>query len=318
MRRRLSKPAIFHFVLHLIAASFLASIIVVLFFQWWVFDLFSHFRIQYVLGGFLILPALLWLKKYWVAAVVMVAIIFHSFALWPYLQGSRVMASLDEPEHLTLLFANIYYKSPDFEKIVELLTLEKPDVIVFAELSEKDYLVLKPIIEKEYPFSHYEEGEGAYDISYFSKNKPENVEIPQFSENDPSILLEYEWNGEIINILGIHPHSPMAAESTKVRDKHLKASLEYASKINGQVVVMGDFNISQFSPKFSKLVRKYGFIDTQLEFGLQPSWHADNAPIFRIPIDQVLVSEEVEVYDRYVGQPTGSDHLPVIVKVGVQ
>jgi endonuclease/exonuclease/phosphatase (EEP) superfamily protein YafD len=271
-----------------------------------------------VLIGFLILPGLLWLKKYWVAAVVFVAVIFHSIALWPYLQGSRVMASLEEPEHLTLMFANIYYKSPDFKKIQDILHIEDPEVVFFAELPEKDYHALKALIEKEYPYSEYEEGQDAYDISYFSKHEPETIEIPEFSENDPSIYLKYNWEGKKLNILGMHPHSPMAAEATAARDKHLNAALEYASKLGSNTIILGDFNISQFSPKFPKLLEEYGLVDTQLEFGLQPSWHADKAPIFRIPIDQVLVSKDVEVYDRYLGQPTGSDHLPVIVKIEVQ
>lgn len=318
MRRRLSKPAIFQFVLHVIAASFLASIIVVVFSQWWVFDLFSHFRIQYVLLGFLILPILLWLKRYWIALVVTVAIVFHSFSLWPYLQGSRVMASLEEPSHMTLLFANVYYEDADYDKVTSVVSTENPDVVVFAEVSHKTFDALQPLLEKSYPYSGFQEGEGAYDISYFSKEKPALDEFLYFSDDNPSIFLEYQWQGKKLSVLGTHPHSPMAAQSTKDRDEHLNAALDYAATIEGPMIVMGDFNISQFSPKFPKLLQRSGFIDTQLEFGLQPSWHASNPPILRIPIDQVVVNKDVKVYDRYVGASTGSDHLPVIVKVGVK
>lgn len=318
MRRRLSKPAIFRFLLHLIAASFLASIFVVVFYQWWVFDLFSHFRIQYVLIGFLILPIILWLKKYWLAAIIVVAILFHSISLWPYLQGNRVMASLEEPENLTILFANVYYKNLDFEKITNVIKYEKPEIIIFAEVSEESFTTLKTMIQKEYPFSGFQDGEGAYDISYFSKSQPLMSEFLYFAEKNPSAFLRYEWNESYVTIIGIHPHSPMASQSTASRDKHLKAALEYGASIEGPVAVMGDFNISQFSPKFSHLLKEYGFIDTQLKFGLQPSWNTDTPPILRIPIDHVVVSPEVDVYDRYVGENTGSDHLPIVVKIRVQ
>lgn len=318
MRRRLSKPAISQFVLHVTAASFLASIIVVIFSQWWVFDLFSHFRIQYVLAGFLLLPIFLWLRKYWVATAILSSIIFHSFALWPYLQSSRVMASSEEPYTVTLLFANIYYKDPDFEKILTLIDHEDPDVMVFAELSEESFSILKALIGPKYVFTGFEEGKGAYDISYFSKQEPELAMALEFTQGNPSILLRYQVDGQSLSVLGIHPHSPVAAHSTEERDLHLEAALAYAASTPGPITVLGDFNISQFSPKFPKLLKKYGLVDTQLEFGLQPSWHANSLPVFRIPIDQVVVSQEVEVYDRYIGQPTGSDHLPVIVKVGVQ
>jgi endonuclease/exonuclease/phosphatase (EEP) superfamily protein YafD len=318
MRRRLSKPAIFQLILHVIAASFLASIIVVLFSQWWVFDLFSHFRIQYVLSGFLLLPALLWLKKYWVAVIATFAILFHSISLWPYLQGSRVMASLDEPPHLTVLFANIYYEEIQLNKVSQLLTQEKPDVIVFAEVDKSNYTVLKDMLKSEYAYTNFVEGEGAYDISYFSKTKPAAVTMPQFSEHNPSVHLQYDWEDKTVNIVGIHPHSPMASEATESRDKHLSAALEYAAQQAGPTLVIGDFNITQFSPKFPRLLKEYNFIDTQLEFGLQPSWHASRPPILRIPIDQAVVNDQIDVYDRYIGASTGSDHLPVIVKFGVK
>lgn len=317
MSRR-SRPAIACFVYQLIAAGFLASIIVVLFSGWWVFDLFSHFRVQYVLTGFLIVPFLLWLRKYWVAGVVAMALLFHSVALWPYLQGSRVIAGPELPTHITVLFANIYYEDPDFDKITQLVQRTSPDVIILAEVPKKDYEKLASLLQTEYPVSYFEEGKGAYDMSFFSKTEPSAFQVLSFSDENPSMFAQFEQEGHFINIIGIHPHSPIASEDTRARDQHLKASLAYAAHLTDPTVVVGDFNISQFSPKFQRMLKDYGMIDTQLEFGLQPSWNADLLPLFRIPIDQVVVTENVEVYDRYIGEPTGSDHLPVIVKVGAK
>lgn len=318
MRRRLSKSAIFQFALNFTAASFLASIIVVLFYHWWVFDLFSHFRVQYVLLGFIILPVLLWLKNYWVAGIVAAAVIFHAFAIWPYLQGSTVVASESLPPSDTLMFANVYYVNSDLNKIADVVHKEKPELVVFAELNKMNYEKLKTMLQQEYPYSDFEEGEDAYDLSYFAKNKPTSVEVPEFSENDPSFVIKYTLSKKPINIIGMHPHSPLAPEATASRDKHINAALEYASQLPGATLVMGDFNLTQFSPKFPQLLKKYNFIDTQRQFGLQPSWHADRPTFFRIPIDQVLVNNKVTVYDRHLGGSTGSDHLPVIVKVAVQ
>lgn len=316
--RRSSRPASDLFVFHIIGAGFLASVIVVLFSAWWVFDLFSHFRIQYVLAGFLILPVLLWLRKYWVAGIVTCAILFHSVALWPYLQGSRVIAGLELPPHMTILFANVYYESADLDKLSTLIKKSNPDIIIFAEVNKTNYDHINTMIGHEYPESHFEEGLGAYDISYFSKTKPDSFKILDFTEMNPSVHLKYTWNGKPLNIIGMHPHSPVAQEDTTDRDKHLTAAFTYAAELHEPMIMIGDFNISQFSPKFQRLLKNNGLIDTQLEFGLQPSWNANYLPLFRIPIDQVVVTSDIEVYDRYLGEHTGSDHLPVIVEVGLE
>ena len=317
MKRKI-KPAILPFFLHLVAASFLASVIVVLFSQWWLFDLFTHFRIQYVLFGFLLLPVVLWLKKYVVASIVATAVLFHSVAVWPYLQSNQAIAGDVAAPHLTIMFANIYYRAPDLTKIEAVIDRHNPDTIILAELKKSDFETLQDQVSDSYPVSHFEEGYGAYDLSFFSKTEPTSFQVIQFTEDNPSYVIEYDRDGQPLEIVAIHPHSPIGFEPTKSRDEELIAAFAYAANLRQPTVVIGDFNSSQFSPKFQRLLKENRFVDTQLEFGIQPSWHAGYLPLFRIPIDQVVVNDQVKVYNRFLGEPTGSDHLPILVEVGVK
>lgn len=317
MRKRKSSASL-STLKFLVGAGFVISLCSAVFSRWWFFDLFSHFRIQYVLAGFLLLPIFLWLKKYTVAAIIFVAIIVHSFALWPYLQSNVPDMDVQADEHVQkgtkIMFANIYYKSANFEVIQNQIKNNSPDIIILAEMNSQNYQTLASKISGVYPYHDYRDGRGAYDISYFSKSAP-IAEAMYFSESNPSWLLKYGRDGETFNILGIHPHSPISQKTTQERNEHLAAALAYASDMDGQVLVIGDFNISQFSSTFQHLIKENNLIDTQLEFGLQPSWHAQLPSMFRIPIDQVLVNDKVEVLDRYVGETTGSDHFPVFVEV---
>jgi endonuclease/exonuclease/phosphatase family metal-dependent hydrolase len=48
--------------------------------------------------------------------------------------------------------------------------------------------------------------------------------------------------------------------------------------------------------------------------GLQWSWPVGLWPL-ALPIDHCLVSEKVEVVDRWMGPDVGSDHYPLVVDV---
>lgn len=301
-----------------IGVGFLLSILVTFGSSWWFFDLFSHFRVQYVLAGFLVLPLYLLRKRYWWAAVIGVAIVVHTISIWPYLQTLQARAASHSASGFTIVFANIYYKSPQFDKITALVQQNQPEVIVLAELQKKDFDTLVGLIGEEYPVHEHFNGYGAYDISYLSKATPVSAKMLEFTQENPSVLLTYLVEGKELHILGIHPQSPVSAETTDLRNDHLTHAFQYVTNLEGPVVLFGDFNISQFSPVFQQFIKESGMRDTQLEFGLQPSWHAGVLPVFRIPIDQAVVSSEVLVHDRFLGDPTGSDHFPLVLKVGVE
>ena len=83
-------------------------------------------------------------------------------------------------------------------------------------------------------------------------------------------------------------------------------------------IVMGDFNVTPYSYYFSQLKKTIGLKNTMAGFGFQNSWPSlSPLDIFRIPIDHVFVSKNIQVVDRRIGPDLGSDHFPVIVKLSL-
>ena len=73
--------------------------------------------------------------------------------------------------------------------------------------------------------------------------------------------------------------------------------------------ILGDLNVSPWSPHFGGLLRESGR-------GVQATWPTNLAPM-RIPIDHCLVSPDVSVVGRRVGPDVGSDHFPIVVDVQI-
>jgi hypothetical protein len=80
----------------------------------------------------------------------------------------------------------------------------------------------------------------------------------------------------------------------------------------GRVLLVGDLNMTSWSPFFSDLIQTSGLRDSRKGFGMQNSWPA-NRRLLMIPIDHILVSEGVKVLSRRIGQFNGSDHYPILL-----
>jgi endonuclease/exonuclease/phosphatase family metal-dependent hydrolase len=80
------------------------------------------------------------------------------------------------------------------------------------------------------------------------------------------------------------------------------------------VVLLGDLNLTPYSPPFDRLLGDSGLRDVMQGQGWQPTWRAGFWPL-ALRIDHVLVSSDLCVEDATVGPTVGSDHRPVLARL---
>ena len=81
-------------------------------------------------------------------------------------------------------------------------------------------------------------------------------------------------------------------------------------------IAIGDFNLTPYSYYFSQLEKTIGLKNTLKGFGFQNTWPSISPiNIFRIPIDHIFVSKNIQVLDRKISNCLGSDHFPIIIKL---
>lgn len=85
--------------------------------------------------------------------------------------------------------------------------------------------------------------------------------------------------------------------------------------------MVGDLNITMWSPYYKRFARQTGLRNARQGFGILPSWptketYSQISPalslLLAIPIDHCLISPEIKVLNIRTGPNVGSDHRPVI------
>ena len=103
------------------------------------------------------------------------------------------------------------------------------------------------------------------------------------------------------------------AHGGRVTDEVGAAAIELARAAPNPVMVLGDLNATSWTPYFAELILAGGLSDSRRGFGVASTWPGFMPLPLRIPIDHCLVSREIGVRERRVGQPVGSDHRPIVV-----
>jgi len=278
----------------------------------WQLDLLAHFRVQYSLVLALLTGLLLLARSRRVALVVGVVAVLNVAQVVPvYVPATR--ASPTRPR-VRVMMANVYTDNQQHERLLEYIHREDPDIILLTEVDQRWTDALR-VIEEEYPHSVAETDLGNFGIALYSRFQPRVIEVRSIGDVQapPSVFAELEAHGSVLTILGTHPVPPVNAAQALSRDRQLAALAQLAAAVRGPVILLGDLNLTPWSPHFSELLERSGLRDTRNGFGVHATWPAGDPTFLKIPIDHCLVSDDVTVVDRSVGPELGSDHNPVVV-----
>jgi endonuclease/exonuclease/phosphatase family metal-dependent hydrolase len=120
--------------------------------------------------------------------------------------------------------------------------------------------------------------------------------------------------GGAVRFIGVHLRPPMSAQYAHERDTELEALAEHVANIAEPRVVLGDFNMTPYSPYFAGFLEVTGLRDPRAEFGLGFTWPTF-FPLLGIPIDHCLVSADLGVAQYRRLADFGSDHYPVLARL---
>jgi endonuclease/exonuclease/phosphatase (EEP) superfamily protein YafD len=282
---------------------------------WWLFDLFSHFQIQYLISMSVIVAVLAVTRRFKTAVLLASCGLLNLAHVLPYYVPIRP-AREHNSTRLRLVTSNVNTANQQYDLVKQLILDQQPDVVLLTEVSP---IWLKSIREVEalYPFRKSDAREDNFGIALYSKRPFKSADIVYVGGGGvPSVVAVLDVSGRELTVVGTHPLPPINGFYSAARNGQIDALAPLVASLSGPKVLLGDLNVSPWSYHFKRLVSRTALRDGALGHGLHLTW--PSKPMFmRIPIDFCLVSRDIEVESVRVGPAVGSDHYPLIADVFV-
>jgi endonuclease/exonuclease/phosphatase (EEP) superfamily protein YafD len=280
----------------------------------WPFELFSHFRLQYAVVALLLALALVGLRRPgWALAAGLLAAWHGAPMLQRAVAGAPPVACAGTP--LDVVTANLYYRSRDLRRFGAWLERHPADLVVVQEVTPAGAEALEAM--SGYPYRELLARSDAYGVGVLSRWPLDNVRsLDLAGDGHPSLAGDVIVEGLRMHFLAVHARWPVLPSLARSRDRALHRMAVLVRARPGPTVVLGDLNLSPDSPAFGRLLADGRLQDALAGPVWQPTWLAGFWPL-ALRIDHVLVSDDVCVEGRGVGDPIDSDHRPVTARLRV-
>lgn len=285
--------------------------------HFWLADLLANLRMQQVIAITFAIAVNVIGRQFRIAALASVCLVIHLAQMSPH---SLTFPASSQPEAgaMRLMTINVLTANQRYDEIVNEIRTADPDLVAIIELSSVLGKHLDSKIANRYPYSSTRGDDWSnFGIGIYSKHPLSCIECFQLNETIDSI--EVECNG--YQIIATHPLPPMGNRGFRSRNEHLfllADRVKQFSKRNPDtpVAVMGDFNLTPWSPLFGDFEAHSGLHRAKRGLGIRPTWYARNATFpLGLVLDHVFVSQDLSCIEYQVGSNIGSDHRSVTVTV---
>jgi endonuclease/exonuclease/phosphatase (EEP) superfamily protein YafD len=285
---------------------------------WWVLELTTHFRLQYLaaIATTLVLVAL---RRRWrLAAALCVAATINVWPVLPYLPrpspDSPAIAAVATGTPFKILAVNVSFRQFSARRFLQIVDEAAPDVLLVVEFTPHAAEVLAKLDEK---FTQHLKlpAEGPYGIALWSRFELESA--TSFSLGRvPAIEARVRSPHGTFTLLGAHLSAPISPRRAAQRQFELARLAERRAQIAGPVIVAGDLNVTPYSPFYTDWLTTTGLTDSRHHRTLSVSWPAV-LPILGIPIDHVAVSDEFQILAHRRLPNFDSDHYGIIAELAL-
>ncbi len=251
-------------------------------------------------------------------AFTLIPLVFFAWVTTPW-RMLPLKKAQQEPGAIKILSWNMLLVNRNYEDALALVQREQPDILLLIELSPLASKQLEPL-RAMYPYSHCLPAWEGCGIGMMSRIPHTDFRTLYLANHwMPAIELQVErTDGKgTLSLLGVHTVSPHLEDErrTNFRNQQLNDLGRWATDQPGGAMIIGDLNVTPWSPPFWRLLQEGRLSDSSWYRGYFSSWPTILQRV-GIPIDHALVNEKIKVLDRRnIYGRSNSDHFPIVITI---
>ncbi len=215
---------------------------------------------------------------------------------------------------LRVMSYNLYYDNQQLPAVVQEVSSAEADVVFLMEYSDS---VAQEIGSSfaEYPYQIEKTSSITMGVLLLSKFPILHSKIHQADDTRiPIIEAMIEVDSVPLTIVAAHPWS-QTPDWLELHQDQVRAVTEVAAQASQPLMVMGDFNESQWSGMMQELETTARVRNVRPRFDFSNTW--TYVPGIGLPMDHIYISDDMQVNRFFYGDAAGSDHVPLIVDVSL-
>lgn len=224
-----------------------------------------------------------------------------------------------------LMTFNVFGRNEEPQSIVDNIADVNPDFVALQEYSPGVRSVVHPLLAELYPHFQYCAGGQRAFVGLYSKLPFEPLDEDACSSSIMStdrtarIIVRFQTEtGPAFSLATTHNDWPAPVTRQAEQFATLRDAL---STVEPPLILVGDFNSTPWSYTLRGFVSSAGLTRHTFNVPTFPTlWYylRDWRPTIPfLPIDHVMTRGDITIHNLRTGNPSGSDHLPIIVEFSV-
>ncbi len=283
---------------------------------WWIENIVAFPALFIV--TYIVLAVGMLLLKAW-APLILCGVLLSFFLLLSPHRSQHLVANC--VNSITVAQYNLYYQNPNINALVNRLLTSPSDLVVLQEVAPEVGEKLKTL-DDVYPYYYGgQEGVG-YPSSQMILSRFPLKQVSVYMTPDQQAIIRGLWypnTQKALAFIAAHPPSPRT-KALWYRRNALIRTIESLIDIypNDEMLVVGDFNLSSVSLRFSKILPSF----QTAPVASWPNWHrsVDTPSFSQIAIDHLwlkAIQTGRKICQRHSDPlPKGSDHKFVLTTIG--
>ncbi len=288
----------------------------------WLFDLFSHFRWQYVLMLLAVGLVAGVTRRKWLGLAVVPPLAINVVLVLPLWWGGAPQAmegAADEAGRLRVIQFNVLKHNAQKAAALAWVAEQQADVVVLQEVDDAWIAAAEAGLPGYVKLNNAVARDDNFGMAMFvgSAREVRGAALHWDPARVPRLEAEVLVRGRWVRVLGVHALPPVGAAYAQGRSDQLVALTERIPANSGPVVVVGDLNATPWSAPYIRLIAETGLRNAAAGRGPAGTWPSGFGRWLGIPLDHVLLGPGLVAANHRVGPALSSDHRPVVVDVVV-